>query len=171
MVAYEGVAPADIVLVCGVFGNIPDQDVFHTIDLPPQRCRPSATVIWTRNRLAPDLTPAIWAYFLEHRFAEVDFVADAELFPRECRRQPLRGGATAIAAQCAVLHVPRGAALTTHLDRGLARPRCNDLSLNEPSSTSWQIASNEHLERAAEQASTRPHSQTHSHLSRRRLTA
>lgn len=81
MVAYEGVAPADIVLVCGVFGNIPDQDVFHTIDLPPQRCRPSATVIWTRNRLAPDLTPAIWAYFLEHRFAEVDFVADAELFP------------------------------------------------------------------------------------------
>jgi hypothetical protein len=31
--------------------------------------------------VAPDLTPAIRAYFLDHRFAEVDFAADAELFP------------------------------------------------------------------------------------------
>jgi hypothetical protein len=81
LAAYEGAAPADIVIVCGVFGNISDQDVFHTIDLLPQLCRPAATVIWTRHRMAPDLTPAIRAYFLDHRFAEVDFVADAELFP------------------------------------------------------------------------------------------
>jgi hypothetical protein len=45
LAAYEGAAPADIVLVCGVFGNISDQDVLHTIDLLPQLCRPAATVI------------------------------------------------------------------------------------------------------------------------------
>jgi hypothetical protein len=79
----EGAVRADIVLVCGVCGHIPDQDVFHTIDLPPQRARHAATVIWTRNRIAPDLSPAISAYFLDHRFAEVevDVVAEAELSP------------------------------------------------------------------------------------------
>jgi hypothetical protein len=78
---YEGAVRADIVLVCGVCGNIPDQHVFHTIDRRPQRSRHAATVIWTRNRIAPDLSPAISAYFLDHRFAEVDFVAAAELSP------------------------------------------------------------------------------------------
>jgi len=82
LAAYEGATPANIILVCGVFGNISDQDVFHTIDLLPQLCRPMAIVIWTRHRMAPDLTPAMRAYFLDHRFAEVDFVADAELFPQ-----------------------------------------------------------------------------------------
>lgn len=81
LAAYEGAVPADIVLVCGVFGNIADRDIFHTIDLLPQLCRPGATVIWTRNRVEPDLTPAIRAYFLDHQFAERDFVADADLFP------------------------------------------------------------------------------------------
>jgi hypothetical protein len=111
LAAYEGAAPADIVLACGVFGNIRDRDVFHTIDLLPQLCRPAATVIWTRNRVAPDLTPAIRAYFLDHRFAEVDSVADAQLFRQSVGVNRYVGGAAAIAVRCAVLHVPRGAAL------------------------------------------------------------
>ena len=100
LAAYEGAVPADIVLVCGVFGNIADRDIFHTIDLLPQLCRPAATVIWTRNRVTPDLTPAIRAYFLDHQFAEVAFVADAELFPEsvgvnryEGESEPLQSGA------------------------------------------------------------------------------
>ena len=73
--AYDGAVPADIVLACGVFGNISDADVFHTINLLPQLCRPGATVIWTRSRRVPDLTPAIRQYFAAHGFAETDFVA------------------------------------------------------------------------------------------------
>ena len=73
--AYDGAVPADIVLACGVFGNISDADVFHTINLLPQLCRPGATIIWTRSRRVPDLTPAIRQYFAAHRFAETDFVA------------------------------------------------------------------------------------------------
>ena len=57
-------------LACGVFGNISDADVFHTINLLPQLCRPGATVIWTRSRRVPDLTPAIRQYFAAHGFAD-----------------------------------------------------------------------------------------------------
>ncbi|HEX6540180.1 MAG TPA: class I SAM-dependent methyltransferase [Ktedonobacterales bacterium] len=73
--AYAGAVPADIVLVCGVFGNISERDIFHTIDVLPQFCRNAATVIWTRSRRVPDITPAIRGYFEAHRFTEVDFIA------------------------------------------------------------------------------------------------
>jgi Putative methyltransferase len=75
LAVYEGAVPADIVLACGVFGNISDQDIFHTIDMLPQLCRHAATVLWTRHRRPPDMTPAIRAYFVAHHFPEVDFVA------------------------------------------------------------------------------------------------
>ncbi len=51
--AYAGAVPADLVLVCGVFGNIPDDDVHRTIDALPQFCARDATVIWTRHRGPP----------------------------------------------------------------------------------------------------------------------
>ena len=75
LAAYEGAVPADIVLACGVFGNISDQDIFHTIGALPQLCRHAATVLWTRHRRAPDLTPAIRAYFAGRHFSAIDFVA------------------------------------------------------------------------------------------------
>jgi hypothetical protein len=38
------------VLVCGVYGNIPEADVHRTIETLPQFCARNATVIWTRHR-------------------------------------------------------------------------------------------------------------------------
>jgi len=73
--AYEGAVPADIVLACGVFGNISDGDIFHTVDLLPQLCAADATVIWTRSRREPDITPVIRQYLADHGFAEADFIA------------------------------------------------------------------------------------------------
>jgi hypothetical protein len=35
---YQGVAPAEIVLACGLFGNITDPDVERTIAAMPQLC-------------------------------------------------------------------------------------------------------------------------------------
>jgi ubiquinone/menaquinone biosynthesis C-methylase UbiE len=75
LVAYEGAVPADIVLACGIFGNIRDRDIFHTIDTLPHLCQHAATVLWTRHRRPPDMTPAIRAYFVAHHFPEVGFVA------------------------------------------------------------------------------------------------
>jgi hypothetical protein len=56
---YRGAVPADLVLLCGVFGNISDQDVERTVAHCPQLCGTGATLIWTRHRRSPDLVPWI----------------------------------------------------------------------------------------------------------------
>ncbi|MGI8578502.1 MAG: class I SAM-dependent methyltransferase family protein [Nocardioidaceae bacterium] len=76
--AYDGIAPADLVLGCGIFGNIADADVLHTVACLPQLCRPDAVVIWTRSRRHPDLTPTIRRAFVAHGFQEIDFVAPVD---------------------------------------------------------------------------------------------
>jgi hypothetical protein len=78
LAAYDGIAPAEIVLVCGVFGNISEADIFRTIDLLPQLCNSGATVIWTRTRRAPDITPVIREYLATHLFVEVTFIAPGD---------------------------------------------------------------------------------------------
>ena len=69
--AYAGAVPADLVLVCGVFGNIPEADVHRTIDTLPQFCARNATVIWTRHCGPPDLTPMIREWFAHTGFIEI----------------------------------------------------------------------------------------------------
>jgi hypothetical protein len=72
---YRSALPADLVLVCGVFGNISDEDVRGTIHHLPELCARDATVIWTRGRFEPNLTPAIRKWFAEAGFTELSFVA------------------------------------------------------------------------------------------------
>ncbi|MET0453697.1 MAG: class I SAM-dependent methyltransferase [Mycobacterium sp.] len=71
--AYAGLAPADVVLACGIFGNVVDDDIRRTIRGLAQLCKPGATVLWTRHRGAPDLTPQIRTWFGEADFDEVGF--------------------------------------------------------------------------------------------------
>lgn len=73
--AYAAVVPADLLLVCGVFGNISDGDIDRTIAILPTLCAEGATVIWTRHRRPPDRTPAIRERFAACGFAEVAFDA------------------------------------------------------------------------------------------------
>ncbi|HKA68192.1 MAG TPA: SAM-dependent methyltransferase [Actinomycetes bacterium] len=68
---YRDVVPADLVLVCGVFGNISDADVERTIGFCRQLCRTGGTVIWTRHRQPPDLVPVICGWFEHHGFQQV----------------------------------------------------------------------------------------------------
>lgn len=75
---YAGAIPADLVLLCGIFGNVTDADVRVTIEVAPQLCASGAEVIWTRHRHDPDLTPAIRAWFGGAGFEEVTFVAPAD---------------------------------------------------------------------------------------------
>jgi hypothetical protein len=70
---YKNVVPADILLVSGVFGNISQRDVRATIALLPTLVAPNATVIWTRHRRNPDLTPAVREWFSNYGFEEVAF--------------------------------------------------------------------------------------------------
>ena len=73
--AFAGAVPADVVLVCGVFGNVVDDDVHNTITHLPELCGAGATVVWTRGRFEPDLTPAIREWFADCGFEEVEFAS------------------------------------------------------------------------------------------------
>jgi hypothetical protein len=94
--AYIGAAPADVVIVCGVFGNIAAEDIANTIEHLGQLCAPRATVIWTRHRRAPDLVAQIRAAFERAGFTELAF-EDAPPFAIASNRlqrtpEPLRAG-------------------------------------------------------------------------------
>jgi hypothetical protein len=75
---YQGVAPADLVLVCGVFGNVTDEDIERTIGFCSQLCVTGGTVIWTRHRSAPDRVPLICDWFEEHGFNR-QWVSEADV--------------------------------------------------------------------------------------------
>lgn len=66
--AYTSLVPADIVLVCGVFGNISEADIERTIGCCARLCAGGGTVIWTRGRGEPDLVPQICDWFSGHGF-------------------------------------------------------------------------------------------------------
>lgn len=68
---YRDVAPADLVLACGVFGNLTDADVLRTVEACAQLCREGGTVVWTRHRRPPDLVPVIGDWFAARGFAQV----------------------------------------------------------------------------------------------------
>ena len=65
--------PAELVLACGVFGNISDDDIARTIETLPSLCAPGATVIWTRHRRPPDRTAEVRQWFVDAGFDEVAF--------------------------------------------------------------------------------------------------
>jgi Putative methyltransferase len=75
---YADLVPADLVVVCGVFGNMTDEDVATTISALPQLCSTSAMVIWTRHRRAPDLTPRINEWFAGAGFQQLRFHSPEE---------------------------------------------------------------------------------------------
>lgn len=45
---YAEAVPANLVLACGIFGNVSDEDVARTIAYLPALCAPGAWMIWTR---------------------------------------------------------------------------------------------------------------------------
>ncbi len=71
--AYAGMVPADLALVCGVFGNISEADIEGTIGHLPELLADGGTVVWTRHRRPPDLTPLVRRWFAEAGFDEVGF--------------------------------------------------------------------------------------------------
>ena len=64
-----------MLLLCGIFGNVCAEDIKRTIQAAPALCRAGATVIWTRHRHPPDLTPQVRAWFTESGFEEIAFDA------------------------------------------------------------------------------------------------
>jgi len=74
---YLDAVPADLVLACGIFGNVGDDDIAATIRALPGFLAPGGHVIWTRHRGEPDLVPTIDGWFAEAGFEQV-FVSARE---------------------------------------------------------------------------------------------
>ena len=73
--SFSDLLPADLLLLVGIFGNISDTDIERTISAVPTLCRPGATIIWTRHRRTPDLTPRVRAWFEQHGCTHLRFDA------------------------------------------------------------------------------------------------
>lgn len=72
---YADALPADVLLLCGIFGNVSDNDIGRTVGAAPALCAPGGTVIWTRHRRPPDLTPLVREWFAAAGFTELAFEA------------------------------------------------------------------------------------------------
>jgi hypothetical protein len=73
--SFADALPADVLLLCGIFGNVSERDIQRTVQAAPAMCNVGGTVIWTRHRRPPDLTPRIRAWFAEGGFDEIAFDA------------------------------------------------------------------------------------------------
>lgn len=76
--AYSDFSLADLVLLCGIFGNISDEDVEKTISALPMILKPNGKVIWTRNRREPDKTPWIREQFTRNSYIEEEYIVSDE---------------------------------------------------------------------------------------------
>ena len=76
--AFRDALPVDLLLLVGIFGNVPDGDVERTIRSVPFVCREGATVIWTRHRRSPDLTPSVRQWFDAVGCQSLDFISPGE---------------------------------------------------------------------------------------------
>ena len=76
---YRGLAPAHLVLLCGIFGNIVATDIERTVRTSAALCADGGTVIWTRSRATDPALPArIAAWFARDGFEEA-FVTPEEV--------------------------------------------------------------------------------------------
>jgi Putative methyltransferase len=73
--SFADALPADVLLLCGIFGNVSDEDIKRTVEASAAMCKPGSTVIWTRHRRPPDLTPQVRAWFSGSGFDELAFDA------------------------------------------------------------------------------------------------
>jgi hypothetical protein len=70
---YQHAVPADVLMLCGIFGNVSDEDVQRTVSNASRLCAPGATVLWTRHRRPPDRTSEIRRWFTEAGYDELAF--------------------------------------------------------------------------------------------------
>jgi hypothetical protein len=52
--SYRDAVPADVVMACGVFGNVSDDDIAITVARLPSLMAPGGHVIWTRGCRVPE---------------------------------------------------------------------------------------------------------------------
>jgi hypothetical protein len=72
---YAPYVPADIVLACGIFGNISDSDLEGTVRNLSMLCRSGASVIWTRHWKEPEIIDKVRQWFMASGFEDLGYEA------------------------------------------------------------------------------------------------
>lgn len=73
--SYAGAVPADVVILCGIFGNLPDETVLEQLVRNlPYFAKPGAFALWTRGHLNGDNhSQRVRQIFQVYDFSEVEF--------------------------------------------------------------------------------------------------
>lgn len=76
---WGDVPPVDLLLLCGIFGNISHDDIRTTIQSVPALLHDGGTVIWTRGNRGDgvDLRPQVRQWFADAGFEEVGYDEEA----------------------------------------------------------------------------------------------
>lgn len=86
--ASLGAVPADLLLLCGIFGNVEVDDIERTLRFVPSLCAPGAWIVWTRYPEDMDVIESIERWLADSgcevvirvHSAEADFCVGAARF-------------------------------------------------------------------------------------------
>lgn len=77
--SFADVLPVDLLLVCGIFGNVSDRDIRRTLRAATAMLRPGGRVIWTRGSFGDDdLRPSVRRWVADARLEELAYDGDPE---------------------------------------------------------------------------------------------
>ena len=71
--SFRDVVPVDVLLLCGIFGNVEPASVRHIVDVVPSMVNQGGYVIWTRGGSEPDWRPVIREWFESAGIEELAF--------------------------------------------------------------------------------------------------
>jgi SAM-dependent methyltransferase len=71
--AYAGLAPADVVVISGLFGHIDDDDHQSLVGFLPRLLRPGGRVVWTFTRLRPERVDPLRRRYADAGLEELAF--------------------------------------------------------------------------------------------------
>ena len=72
--------PVDLLPLCGIFGNVSEEDVALTVAATPAMLRSGGTVISTRGSAPPDLRPTIRRWFVDAGLRDTAFDSEPNGF-------------------------------------------------------------------------------------------
>jgi hypothetical protein len=85
--SFADVLPVDVLMLCGIFGNIEHSAVESVVHSVPRFVRPGGYVVWTRGGSEPDRRPEIRHWFRSAGLEEVAFEGAPEFYGVGTNRQ------------------------------------------------------------------------------------
>lgn len=97
---WRGVLPVDLLLLCGIFGNIADTDIRATVEATRAIVAADGHVVWTRGaRGEVDLRPQVRQWFADAGLVEVGFEGEPHGFGVGVHRLPGEARTAEVPAQ------------------------------------------------------------------------